>query len=378
MQHRLVSPETLPLSLTPPLRCEAENAENAAPLSRIAVTPDERRVMQARIRRLRRRSLLTPHSLEQLGEARLPTETLHALLTMLEGPFEERWEERAAAAWALGIAHLTPRQTETVSHTLCTLLRRKPIVGRGRADQTVDPTLVWLSSYGALLLALYVVLLMTHPALSAGWSGIAIYAFASVTIGARLWSRALKMAGLRRESRLRSTAATALGRIGSASSVATLARAALDTNGGVRRAAEDALLACLDRITPDHAAQMEADVVPNLCRLLDRARQQLSHNSPEAEALALQVLEALERIGDGRAAPAVRNMINTGWTAPVNHAAKQLLPLLLERRQQETNQRMLLRGAVMPLDPPSVLLRATGLHEDEDAPETLLRSSRAS
>ena len=118
--------------------------------------------------------------------------------------------------------------------------------------------------------------------------------------------------------------------------------------------------------------------MPNLCRLLDRARQQLSDDSVEAEALALQVLKALERIGDGRAAPAVRNMINTGWTAPVNRAAKHLLPLLLERQEQETNQRMLLRGAVMPLDPPNVLLRATGLHEDEDAPETLLRSSRAS
>ena len=167
--------------------------------------------MQARIRRLRRRSLLTTRSLERLGEAILPTETLHALLTMLEGPFEEHWEERAAASWALGIAQLTPRQSETVSHTLCTLLRRKPIVGRRRADQTADPTLVWLSSYSALLLALYIILLITHPALSAGWGGLAIYAFAGVTIGARLWSRALKMAGLRRESRLRSTAATALG-----------------------------------------------------------------------------------------------------------------------------------------------------------------------
>ena len=374
MQHRLVSTETLALPLPPSLRHEEENA---APPVRLAVTPDERRIMQARIRRLRRRSLLTPRSLEQLGEARLPTESLHALLTMLEGPFEERWEERAAAAWALGLAYLTPRQAETVSHTLRALLRRKPIVGRGRADQTADPTLTWLSSYGALLLLLYVALLKTHPALSAGWGGIAIYAFAGVTIGARLWSRALKMAGLRRESRLRSTAATALGRIGCVSSVPLLSRAALDANGDVRRSAEDALLACLDHAAPDHAAQMEADVVPNLCRLLDRARQQLSHDSVKAEALALAVLKALERLGDGRAAPAVRNMINTGWTAPVNHAARHLLPLLLERQQQETNQRVLLRGAAMPLEPPNVLLRATGLHEDENAPETLLRSSRA-
>ena len=373
MQHRLVSTETLVLPMPLSLRHEEENA--ASP-SRLAVTPDERRTMQARIRRLRRRSLLTPHSLEQLGEARLPTETLHALLTMLEGPFEERWEERAAAAWALGLAHLTPRQAENVSHTLRALLRRKPIVGRRRANQTADPTLIWLSSYGGLLLALYAVLRVTHPAQSVGRMGLLISGFAGFAVGARVQSHALRMAGMRRESRLRSVAATALGRIGCVSSVSLLSRAALDANGDVRRAAEHALLACLDRITPDHAAHIEADVVPNLCRLLDRARQQLSHDSAGAESLALDVLKALEHIGDGRATPAVRNLINTGWTAPVNRAAKHLLPLLLERQTQETNQRMLLRGAAMPLDPPNMLLRATGLHEDENAPETLLRSSR--
>ena len=359
-------------------REERPAAPSAAPAVACAVpslapSPEERRLMAARIRRLRRKSLLTPDALTRLGQAELSTQTLHALLTMLEGPFEERFEERAASAWALGLAHLTPRQQETVTQTLCRALRRKPLVGRVHARQSVDPVIVWLLACTGVWAALNGLLHPSYHKVTLGPISLACCALTVGVVSARCLKRAIQSVAFSRDNRLRVTTATALGRIGSVSAVATLARAALDANPAARRAAETALQTCLPRISPAYAAQMDADVQPNLCRLLDRAREQMTHNSGRAESLALSILDALAQIGDGRAAPTVRAMVNTGWTAPVNHAAKQLLPILLVRQQQEADQRVLLRPTAMPQDSPAVLLRPTGSLSDADAPATLLR-----
>lgn len=338
---------------------------------RLAVTPEERRKMQQRIRRIRRRSLLTPDALAQLGQSRLPTETLHALLTMLEGPFEEHWEERATAAWALGLAHLTPRQQQTVSRVLCHVLRRKMLARSVHNERWLDAPIVMV----AIPWLLCWLFALTWRSSEGQGSPVLFQAgalFGSMYIGYRL-NQSLKTAATVRANRLRATAATALGRIACVDSIATLARTALDGSRMVRRAAEPALMACLAQLTSAHYGDMEADVVPNLCRLLERAREQLHRNSASATELALCILDALGKIGDGRAVPAARNLINTGWTAPVNQAAKELLPLLLTRQQQETNQRILLRGATMPTDPPLTLLRPIENPADDPQPQTLLR-----
>ncbi len=380
MQQQLASSEALPLRIRAvPSRREEHAAASAAPavasspLLPLSPSSDERRLMCARIRRLRRKSLLTPDALTRLGQSDLSTQTLHALLTLLEGPFEERFEERAACAWALGLARLTPRQKETVTHTLCGVLRRKTLVGRVHAHQSVDPIFVWLASCLILWAALNNFMRPSYHAITLGPVGMGCCALVVSVLAARILKRSLQAAAFSRENRLRATTAMALGRIGSVSAIGTLARAALDTNANVRRAAYPALQACLAHLTPLDAARMDADVQPNLCRLLDRAREQRINDSDRAEAMALSVLDALGQIGDGRAAPNARALINTGWTAPVNHAAKELLPILLARRQQETDQRVLLRPTVMPPIAPNTLLRPTGSLADVEAPATLLR-----
>lgn len=380
MQQHLASSEVLPLRMRAvPLRREEHSAASAAPavalspLPSLAPSSDERRLMGARIRRLRRKSLLTPDALTRLGQSDLSTQTLHALLTLLEGPFEERFEERAACAWALGLARLTPRQQETVTHTLCGVLRRKTLVGRVHARQGVDPVVAWLLSSMGLWIGLDALIVSSGSRFVVGPVSMGCCALVVSVLAARALRRSLQAAAFSHENRLRATTAMALGRIGSVSAIGTLTRAALDANAGVRRAAYPALQACLARLTPLDASRMDADVQPNLCRLLDRAREQRNHDSDRAEAMALSVLDALRQIGDGRAAPNARALINTGWTAPVNHAAKELLPLLLARRQQETDQRVLLRPTAMPAIAPNTLLRPTGSLAEVEAPATLLR-----
>ncbi len=373
MLQSLVASETIARSAPPLLWQEAGTASPEERLrgERLAVTPEERRKMQQRIRRIRRRSLLTPDALMQLGQAHLPNTTLHALLTMLEGPFEEHWEERGAAVWALGLAHLTGRQRQTVSRALCHILRRKMLARGGHKERWLDAPVVMVAIPWLLC---WLFALTWHSSEGHG-SPLLFQAGAllgSVYIGYRL-NHSLKTAATIRANRLRVTAATALGRIACSDSVATLARTALDSSRMVRGAAEPALMACLAQLTPARYGDMEADVVPNLCRLLERAREQLHHNSASATELALCILDALGKIGDGRAVYAARNLINTGWTAPVNQAAKELLPILLARQQQETNQRILLRSAAMPSESPLILLRPIANPADETQPHTLLR-----
>ena len=382
MQQVFVALESPPLSLAPvyhllPSPHEGSRQTKIVPSP---ATQEERRTMQARIRRLGRRSLLTPTALAQLGESQLPTETLHALLTMLEGPFEERWEERSVAVWALGLADLTARQRETVSATLCGILRRRPFVNRVHANQPVDPICVWFAVCMSLWLGLNSLFHPTSTKITIGPLGLLFCGGIIGLCSGHVLKLSQKMGRTLREGQLRSAVVTALGRIGSVSSLPTLARITLtytvqDPNASRRSAAEAALCACLDNLTPQHAGQVEADVVPNLCRLLDSTRTLMNYSPDRAETFALRILSALEKIGDGQAASTVRKMINTGWTAPVNHAAKQLLPLLQARRQQETDQRGLLRGATMPPIVPGTLLRPTGLSDDDSTPDRLLRPS---
>ena len=385
---------------------EAGQQRVASPL---APTQEERRSMQAHVRHIRHTSLLTPDALAQLGNADLSGETLHSLLTLLEGPFEERWEERIAVAWALGLANLTPHQSNTVSLSLCNLLQRRSLVRPARPVRSVrstaqrfrlpaswirmriqdrralEPTVVLAGAYFVILAVLYAVFVPLN-ALGAHLLGIgSCLLLSGVTLLHGVLRRLVQAHLARRERRFRATVATALGRIGNLTSVGTLARAALDPSNQVRHAAEPALRVCLAHLPLSNAcaSEMEPDLVPNLCRLLERARARLSHNNREAESLALDLLAALEQIGDGQAAPTVRTLINTGWTAPVNHAAKQLLPLLLARQQQETDQRVLLRGAAMPLDPPETLLRPTNPRsfteeqEWQEEQKTLLRPTKS-
>ena len=297
--------------------------------------------------------------------------TLHALLTMLEGPFEEHWEERATAVWALGLAHLSVRQGQTVSRVLCGVLRRKMLGRSAHKERWLDAPIV-LVAIPWLLCWLFA---LTWRSSEGQGSPLLFQAGAltgSIYIGYRL-NQSLKTIATLRANRLRVAAATALGRIACADSIAALARTALDGSRTVRLASEPALQACLAQLTPAHYGELDADVIPNLCHLLERAREQLHHNSASATELALSLLGALDKIGDGRAVAVTRNLINTGWTAPVNQAAKDLLPVLLARQQQETNQRILLRSASVPPEPTYALLRPITNPADDNQPQTLLR-----
>jgi transposase len=66
----------------------------------------------------------------------------------------------------------------------------------------------------------------------------------------------------------------------------------------------------------------------------------------------------------------VERTATQGRTARLRELAARILPVLQERKQQETDRRILLRGSSEPDIDPAYLQRST-LHQD--APESMLR-----
>lgn len=84
-------------------------------------------------------------------------------------------------------------------------------------------------------------------------------------------------------------------------------------------------------------------------------------------------MTALEKVGDARAIPTVRQAVRQWrWDTRENLVlAERVLGVLEERQRQETERGVLLRGAEQPVSDPAELLRAAA--QTESKPEQLLR-----
>jgi hypothetical protein len=167
-------------------------------------------------------------------------------------------------------------------------------------------------------------------------------------------------------SRMRAAAAAALGRLGLPESVDSLARAANGDSPEVRDAAMRALEAVLPTLTPDHYGRLGAQTVPNLGRVL----------MDGLEPFRLRVLEALEKVGDGRAIAPVKRIATyplAGDSERLQAEAARILAVLEARQRQETERGTLLRGShAAPAAAPDMLLRPAA-EPSETPPEELLR-----
>jgi hypothetical protein len=171
--------------------------------------------------------------------------------------------------------------------------------------------------------------------------------------------------------RLRAAAATALGRLRYPECLGVLADAAMENSATLREEAETALRATAAVLTAAHYGQLASDPVPSLCRLLNARRRQLYAGHTRTEELVICLLEALAILGDSRALPVVQSIATDGWTEAACQAARRTLPVLLERKQQETDRSSLLRGSRLPDTEPATLLRPATA--ETVAPESLLR-----
>lgn len=349
--------------------------DTGQPLFTAAETVQVRRLL----RRLGAANPLRLCALALLEKEPPAADALQVLLSALAYPADWRWEERVIAAWALGYVECGGDRAFCIDRLCDVLDNRQEKLGQ-RLERATRRSLLGTPALAAMLtfvMGLYYCLPLSNPfspLLSSSFSTLLRHAVATLVAGigiATLFSPPLFLCVLplcfagqtRHNSRVRAAAAATLGRMRTPVSVAALAGAVFDSNAAVRRAATAALPDVLATLSPNHYNQLDARAVPNLCRLLNLAE----------ENLVLAALEALSKVGDGRAVAPVERVAKLGRTDRLREAAERLLPLLRERRQQENAPRMLLRTASAADVSLHVLLRSTENTEVGDQ-QALLRS----
>lgn len=185
--------------------------------------------------------------------------------------------------------------------------------------------------------------------------------------------------------RLCAGAATALGRLKDRLGLDGLAQAAVDPSESVSHAAVAAIGNVLPLLTPEDYGRLRPETVPNLCQILSGYR--LTEIRGEAGMILL--LEALEKVGDGRAVEAVEALaaptrfdtVRLQWSGPWNRpndrvrsTALRVLPILKERRRQEQDRSMLLRSSQTALVPEALLRPADDVSNPPS--EQLLRPNQ--
>ncbi|HLK55695.1 MAG TPA: HEAT repeat domain-containing protein [Chthonomonadaceae bacterium] len=179
-------------------------------------------------------------------------------------------------------------------------------------------------------------------------------------------------------NRVRRAAAIALGRLRFPESVGALARGAVDRNASVRQASAQALSIVAPLLTSEHYGKLEAEAVPNLCNALvyyEKGSREMDKDifpNFAKRREELELLEALEKVGDGRAIPTVQWIVQGGTDQDLRATARRILPLLLERERKEKEHQILLRGSEAPAASPEQMLRPATINMTEP-PEVLLR-----
>lgn len=309
------------------------------------------------LRQLLRR-LPASHPIRQAAEsflaapaAPLEPTSFTLLFRALTNPEARHWRERMIAAWALCRATLTPQQARNIANTLLDILNDQ-LPGDTREERQ-QGYYRWLW-YGTLPALTFFVVMIFVRALPGEENLLFGAAMGTLLVAAASALRAvIGMARLDlddwRINRVRVAAVEGLGLLQMPETVGALAFALGDLNLRLRAAAEAALFDTLPRLTFDHYGSLDRQAVPNLCRVLSHPRQEL----------VVRVLEALEKVGDGRALPFVQRLDDRPADTAFRELAARVLTTLQERKRLEDDRRMLLRGSTSPNAAPSLLLRSS-------------------
>jgi len=323
--------------------------------------PQETEAMALQVRHLRRKSRLRGLAERLLKEGPQPIEDATYLLNILTHPKGGKTKERQVAVWILGQAQLTPEQ-----RSLCAVALMKSISMDLASTYT---TRYCLRVSGILgLLAVTLILLGAFVFWIKGLPGdtdlfpIVLATICLLGAIAFFLASPIVLAGeVYRRPRFQSLV-TALGNLRLPESLGILATAA------VKSPSRETALAALRQVLPILPAGQYrlpfSEAVPSLCRLLGH----------KDEEVVLDMLGALEQIGDGQALRPVERLAETGRTAGIRAEARRILPVLQERAQQESAPKVLLRASQAAAPPPDTLLRPTAA--GTMGPEQLLRAGQ--
>jgi HEAT repeat protein len=279
---------------------------------------------------------LPPHDrVRQLAVAAVKTgvwptqEDTKLLVAALNNSSLLRWRRRAVAAYLLSLMTLDEEHREIAARALCRVVDdRTPVNLAGDAFLRTGEIAVVAFLVATVIGALGGGMVGVMKALAWGAPFIgSISAFALIP--------SFIASELAHREAITLHSAWALASLKSPHSMGTLARAASDSNFRVRNIAILTIARICRTITADHYDQLSSEITPGLCRLLSHAD----------DKLVMVVLEALNKVGDGRAVQPVATVARRGVTGGVRSYAAYLLPILEERKRHENDPIRLLRPA---------------------------------
>lgn len=341
------------------------------------------------LRGLRRKPLFSKIAADPYGNGWLNRESFAHLINLLRKPDDNRWRERAVACWAFSLANIEADEDKaTVASTLCAIIDRSA-AQRIRGSEGGARGNFWTRAKNAILRTAAVGFGMSTMVaaavlawrfaedgafplwLTTFWFGLGVFFSFMLAMPVMPISVGIDIA---RTNRARTAAAWALGRVPRFDSAGSLAAASVDsTNARLRTASTASLRLVLPLLTYEHYGRLAPEAVPNLCRALHFDGGNFFNQSPETVALGMQLLEALEKVGDGRAVWYVEMVSKRSRNPYIADTARRLLPLLEERRRREQNAGMLLRGSSRPGAGADQLLRAAVGVDSNIPPDQLLR-----
>jgi len=354
----------------------APPVENAA----LTFSSEELAEREALLRRLRKKRSFVQQETSLFATDPFTPEKFSALLRRLRDPNPRRWRERILAIGTLGCLPLNSNEKQLTVQILEKILANtQELVGDRVASRSPDAYKVaYLIAFSLFLIlmarefwgvdaSVSLFDLLGELLLSCVFGAIfiAFVAFPAAAFVLPVYAAA----DVSRQNRIRAAAATALARIGQPESMGVVAQTLCDVSPLVRHFAHEALRALHPRLTSDYYGRLDSALTPNLCRAL---RQESRKHEPVSAVRMIALLQALEKVGDGRAVEPVRALTNAAYYLRIGQEAERILPVLEARLRQENDSKMLLRGASTPATKSEELLRAA-VTSVEKKPEQLLR-----
>jgi len=275
--------------------------------------------------------------------------TLRSEMSWCLEPTERAWREQELVCWALRHVDMSEADRAEAVGPLCKL--GAGIEGRDWAGAPLRTTNAFIRTIAApiCLAVIWMVAAFTHW--EADWIVwplvMGVLALITLCFFLPIWSfrtDAIRCRGVR------ASALHTLGHLAHWRSLGTVASASLDRDPGIRSTAAEALPPIIESVRSEHYGQLGSRVVPDLC----------AHLRSPHERGVLMLLDALEKIGDGRAVEPVQDLAQRSRYASVRNRSAEILPTLLARRALETAQSTLLRASSDPLPAQDSLLRPAG------------------
>ena len=335
--------------------------------TKLQIPEEERRKIIRLMKRVPRRSLLRRVVDGKTGAILSSSESAFHLITLLNTTPETRWRERLIAAIALRYVPIAPQSKSAAALALSRALHNGytpiPLIAARRAALAAKRTGVTAS----LSLLIMAVIYFAFPDGGISWlPAVAIFGIAFLLLVVSPVVFFLSHChDVHANANVERAAVETLEILRLPEGAGALAKAARRKEH-LAHETRKALIQLLPTLTEAHYGRLPNNATPELCALL--------FDKNTSEHLITLTVEAIGKVGDGRAVEPIQKFAQSARTPKLREMVESILPVLTARREQENASSTLLRHSSAPPVDAGQLLRAASASA-ATPPEQLLRPS---